>query len=193
MGHVNYGLMWSYGNSTGGPFSELFYAGGANSIRAFPVRSIGPGGFPGLGGNNQFSYMMQNGDLKLIMNLELRQRLFGNLYGAVFLDAGNVWNSEDWTITPDDMGDDRDDPEYQAIAAIWNALFADNRFRMKNFLDQVATGTGIGLRYDLDFLVIRADWGFGFHLPYPTGKSGYFNIPRFRDMHTFHLAIGYPF
>ena len=193
VGHVNYGLMWSYGNSTSGPFSELFYAGGANSIRAFPVRSIGPGGFPGLIDDNQFSYMMQNGDMKLILNLELRQRLFGNLYGAVFLDAGNVWNSEDWTIKPEDMGEDRDDPESQIIAFVWNSLFADNRFRMKDFLDQVALGTGIGLRYDLDFLVIRADWGFGLHLPYKTEKSGYFNIPRFRDMHTFHLAIGYPF
>ena len=193
VGHVNYGLMWSYGNSTGGPFSELFYAGGANSIRAFPVHSIGPGGFSGLIDDSQFSYMMQNGDMKLIMNLELRQRLFGNLYGAVFLDAGNVWNSEDWTIKSEDMGEDADDPDAQLFVGIWNALFSDNRFRMKNFLDQVAVGTGIGLRYDLDFLVIRADWGFGLHLPYMTSKSGYFNIPRFRDMHTFHLAIGYPF
>ena len=192
VGHLNYGLMWSYGNSTSGPFSEMFYAGGANSIRAFPVRSIGPGAFPGLGGNNQFSYLMQNGDVKLIMNLELRQRLFGNLYGAVFIDAGNVWNSEDWSIKTEGLDDDSNELA-QTFADNWNELFANNKFRLRNFLRQVATGTGVGLRYDLDFLVLRLDWGFGLHLPYDTGKSGYFNIRRFRDMHTLHLAIGYPF
>ncbi|MBR1414612.1 MAG: BamA/TamA family outer membrane protein [Prevotella sp.] len=192
VGHLNYGLMWSYGNSSSGPFSEMFYAGGANSIRAFPVRSIGPGAFPGMGGNNQFSYLMQNGDVKLVMNLELRQRLFGNLYGAVFLDAGNVWSSEDWSLSADDLGPEPDD-ETQSFVDGWNELFSNNKFRMRNLLRQVATGTGVGLRYDLDFLVLRLDWGFGLHLPYDTGKSGYFNIPRFKDMHTLHLAIGYPF
>ena len=191
VGHLNWGLLWSYGNSTGAPFSETFYAGGANSIRAFPVRSIGPGAFPGLGGN-QFSYIMQNGDTKLIMNLELRQRLFGNLYGAVFLDAGNVWNSEDWSLHEEDFDEPLDDSDREFVDA-WNTLFDGNKFRVKNFFRQVATGTGVGLRYDLDFLVLRVDWGFGLHLPYDTGHSGYFNIPRFKDMHTLHIAIGYPF
>ena len=195
VGHVNLGLMWNYGNSSSGPFSELFYAGGANSIRAFPVRSIGPGAFPGLGGNNQFSYLMQNGDAKLIMNLELRRRLFGNLYGAVFLDAGNVWNSEDWTISASDLEiEESEDPEFiREFTEAWNALWGNNKFRVRNFLKQIATGTGVGLRYDLDFLVLRLDWGFGLHLPYDTGHGGYFNISRFKDMHTLHLAIGYPF
>ena len=189
VGHVNFGLMWSYGNSSTGPFSEMFYVGGANSIRAFPVRSIGPGAFVGLGGNNQFSYLVQNGDTKLVLNLELRRRLFGNLYGAVFLDAGNVWNSEDWRLA----SSDDDDDDVRDIIALWNQLFSNTRFHMKNLFDQVATGTGIGLRYDLDFLVLRVDWGFGLHLPYATTKSGYFNIPSFKDMHTLHIAIGYPF
>ena len=191
VGHLNFGLMWSYGNSNSGPFSELFYAGGANSIRAFPVRSIGPGGFQGLGGNNQFSYLMQNGDTKLIMNLELRQRLFGSLYGAVFFDAGNVWSSEDWMIHDEDIYGDEED--LQEIASAWNAIFSNTKIRLKNFFKQMATGTGVGLRYDLDFLVLRLDWGFGLHLPYDTGHSGYFNIRKFKDMHTLHIAIGYPF
>ncbi len=192
VGHLNMGLMWSYGNSTSGPFTELFYAGGANSIRAFPVRSIGPGAFPGLGGNNQFSYLMQNGDVKIIMTLELRRRLFGNLYGAVFLDAGNVWNSEDWRFTEEERSNigPEDNDEY---IDKWNAVVVNNKLRMKNLLRQIATGTGVGLRYDLDFLVLRLDWGFGLHLPYDTGKSGYFNIRHFRNMHTLHIAIGYPF
>ena len=192
VGHLNLGLMWSYGNSDEGPFSEMFYVGGANSIRAFPARTIGPGGFEGIPDNRQFSYLMQNGDVKIVANLELRQRLFGSLYGAVFLDAGNVWNSKDWTINSDDFGEEPDEIMNEFINA-WNDIFANNKLRMHNFFRQIATGTGIGLRYDLDFLVLRVDWGFGLHLPYDTGHSGYFNIPHFRDMHTLHIAIGYPF
>ena len=192
--HANLGLMWSYGNSDSAPFSEMFYVGGANSIRAFPVRSIGPGAFPGIGFDRQFSYLMQNGDVKLVLNLELRRRLFGNLYGAVFLDAGNVWSSEDWSLSTDDFEDEDEDKEFvQDFVDSWNSLFDNNRFRLRNFLRQIATGTGVGLRYDLDFLVVRLDWGFGLHLPYDTGKSGYFNIRKFKDMHTLHIAIGYPF
>ncbi len=188
--HLNYGLMWSYGNSVSGPFSEMFYVGGANSIRAFPVRSIGPGSFEGFGNSRQFSYMLQNGDVKVVMNLEWRKRLSGNLYGAVFLDAGNVWNSEDWTIS---FNDDEVDGYERDFLDEWNKLFSGWKFRAKNFFKQLATGTGFGLRYDLDFLVLRVDWGFGLHLPYDTGHGGYFKIPRFKDMHTLHIAIGYPF
>ena len=193
VGHVNAGVMWSYGNSTSGPFSEMFYAGGANSIRAFPVRSIGPGAFPGLGGSNQFSYVLQNGDTKLVANLELRHRLFGNLHGALFLDAGNVWNSEDWRLPTDDLDDGEESDFLRDFADAWNSLFSNNRFRLRSFLKQVAVGTGVGLRYDLDFLILRVDWGLGLHLPYDTSHSGYFNIRHFSDMSTLHLAIGYPF
>lgn len=201
VGHLNVGSIWSYGNSSTAPFSENFYVGGANSIRAFPVRSIGPGSFmgfntgSGVGGGRQFAYLMQNGNVKLVMNLELRQQLFGNLYGAVFLDAGNVWNSEDWTVHPEDIEDVDEELEglKDAFVEIWNSIFSGNKLRARNFFKELATGTGVGLRYDLDFLVLRLDWGFGLHLPYDTGKSGYFNIRRFSDMHTLHIAIGYPF
>ena len=189
VGHLNAGIIYSYGNATEAPFSEKFYVGGANSIRAFTVRSIGPGAFQGLPGDRQFSYLMQNGDSKLVMNLELRRRLFGNLYGALFLDAGNVWSTEDWSLPIDE---DADDVTRDVISA-WNSYFSDMDLRLNRFFSQLATGTGIGLRYDLDFLVLRVDWGFGLHLPYDTGRSGYFNIPRFRDMHALHIAIGYPF
>jgi outer membrane translocation and assembly module TamA len=65
--------------------------------------------------------------------------------------------------------------------------------RFRHLSKELATGTGIGLRYDLSFLVLRVDGGFGLHVPYNTNKSGYFNIERFKDMHTLHIAIGYPF
>ena len=77
--------------------------------------------------------------------------------------------------------------------AVWNQTVSDMKFKPHKLFWQMATGTGLGLRYDLEFLVIRIDWGFGLHVPYPTRKSGYFNIERFKDMHALHLAIGYPF
>ena len=187
VGHVNAGVIYSYGNTLEPPFSEAFYVGGANSIRAFSVRSLGPGAFPGFQDNKQFSYMMHNGDIKLVMNLEYRRRLFGSLYGALFLDAGNVWSQKQKS----DLLIDDDDDE-QTVNAL-KALFDNTTLKASTFLKQIATGTGVGLRYDLDFLVVRVDWGFGLHVPYDTGKSGYFNIPRFKDMHSLHLAIGYPF
>ena len=192
VGHINAGYLHSYGNSSEAPFSEKFYVGGANSIRAFPVRSIGPGAFPGFtSSGNQFAYVMCNGNLKLVMNLEYRQRLVGNLYGALFLDVGNVWDSADWTLSEEDFEGD-DDINIDDIIE-WNEAVSKMSFKPRNLFRELATGTGIGLRYDLDFLIVRVDWGFGFHVPYDTGKSGYFNIPRFKDMHTLHLAVGYPF
>ena len=166
--HANAGIIYCFGNSSDAPFSEQFYVGGANSIRAFTVRSIGPGGFVPTGGK-QWSYLLQNGQIKFVFNLEYRRRLFGSLYGAAFLDAGNVWKYEDDTFVDETV------------------------FKPKNFFKQLATGTGLGLRYDLEFLVLRVDWGFGLHVPYNTSKTGYFNISRFKDMHSLHLAIGYPF
>lgn len=187
--HANVGVMVSYGNSDEAPFSEQFYVGGANSIRAFTVRSIGPGAFPGLTMGKQFEYATRYGDSRLQLNLEYRRKISGNLYGAVFLDAGNVWSSEDWTIDESEA----DNEEKLMVIKKWNELFSERSFKLSRFFHDLATGTGAGLRYDLDFLVVRMDWGFGLHLPYDTGKSGYFNIPRFKDMHSLHLAIGYPF
>jgi hypothetical protein len=85
------------------------------------------------------------------------------------------------------------DAQTQSSAREWNSLVSKTNFSLGKLADQLAMGTGLGLRYDLEFLIVRVDWGFGLHLPYQTEKSGYFNIPRFRDMHTLHLAIGYPF
>ena len=160
------GVIFSYGNALRAPYSEQFYVGGANSVRAFTVRSIGPGGFRAA--DSKYAYMDQTGDVKLEANVELRARLFGSLHGAVFLDAGNVWLT-------------RDDPNRPG-----------GKFNAKN-LGKLAVGTGAGLRYDLDFIVIRFDVGIGLHAPYATGRSGWYNIPRFKDGVGLHLAIGYPF
>ena len=189
VGHLNGGLIYAYGNSDAIPFSESFYAGGANSVRAFGVRRIGPGAFDGSRLTRQGAYLMQNGDIKLVANLEYRMRLFGNLNGAVFLDAGNVWNWSRFSIDTQGDGDD----DYELLAASFNEMFASSHFQPAKLLDQMALGTGLGLRYDLGFLVVRVDWGLALHCPYDTGRGGYFNVSRFRDGQTLHFAIGYPF
>lgn len=167
VGHVAAGVLYAYGNSLRGPYGEQFYVGGANSIRAFTIRSIGPGKY--VAPSTSYSYLDQTGDIKLEMNLEYRFNLFGSLYGALFLDAGNIWLME--------KDENRPDAE----------------FRFDTFWRQLATGTGVGLRYDLDFFVLRLDLGIGIHVPYDTGKSGYYNIPKFSDGLGIHFAIGYPF
>ena len=174
--HVNAGYAWIYGNSDALPNSELFYVGGANSIRAFSVRGIGPGSVESFG-NKAYDYLLRNGNVKFVCNLEYRRQLFGNLHGAVFIDAGNVWTTTNnsgengYLDTVSDLG----------------------RFRLKNFFREMAVGTGVGIRYDLDFLIIRLDWGIGLHVPYETGKSGFFNTDGFKKNQALHFAIGYPF
>ena len=175
VGHLNAGVIYAYGNSGKAPFSEMFYVGGANSIRAFTVRSIGPGNFKPME-EAGFSYLFQNGDVKLLGNLEYRTRLFNGLYGAIFLDGGNVWTMK----------------EHYGDAAT-DAAMDGSAFKFDRFYRQMALGTGIGLRYDLDFLVLRLDWGIGLHVPYDTGKSGFYNIRRFGDGQALHIAVGYPF
>ena len=183
--HVNAGVVWSYGNNEEAPYSEEFYVGGANTIRAFAVRDIGPGSFSDRGASGkqwkQMFYLMRNGDLKFVANLEYRMPLFGNMKGAVFLDAGNVWRLK----KPDD---------YDTIAPALKEWLDDMYFKPSRFLNDIALGTGIGLRYDMGFLVVRLDWGLAIHLPCNNGISRYFfNVERFRDLHTLHFAIGYPF
>ena len=160
------GVLYAYGNQTVAPYSEQFYIGGANSIRAFTVRSIGPGTFHP-NADNRYGYIDETGDVKLEANIEYRFPILGDLYGATFLDAGNVWKKDE--------------------------ARPGGELTMRNFAKSVALGTGVGLRYDLTFLVIRLDLGIALHAPYDTGKSGYYNIPKFKDGLGLHFAIGYPF
>lgn len=195
VGHVNAGILYSYGNSDDAPFSEMFYAGGANSIRAFPVRGVGPGAFSlaGLDISRQFAYALQNGDMKFVANLEYRPRLFGNLEGAIFLDIGNVWLRDANISSVSEMVEEGlTNKQAEAMSVFMHALMDPMLFSGSEFLNQLAIGTGVGLRYDLGFLVIRLDWGFALHRT-DLEDSGYFNIGRFRDANTLHFAVGYPF
>jgi outer membrane translocation and assembly module TamA len=157
-----------YGNSQVLPYSEQFVIGGANSIRAFTIRSIGPGRFRA-DADARYGYFDQTGEFKLEANAEYRFHLIGGLNGAVFVDAGNVWLL-------------RNDPRRPG-----------GRLDSHHFWREIALGTGVGLRLDITYLVIRADLGVAIHAPYDTGRSGYYNIPRFRQGLGLHLAIGYPF
>jgi outer membrane protein assembly factor BamA len=162
------GIIYSYGNSTVAPYNERFYVGGANSIRAFTIRSIGPGRFAP-DPNNPYAYIDQNGDLKLEGNAEYRFGLVGDLEAAFFLDAGNVWLL-------------RHDDTRPGGTFSWRHLFTD-----------VALGTGLGFRYNMDLLIFRFDVGYALHFPYDTSRRGYFNTPSLSDALGFHLALGYPF
>ena len=191
VGHINAGILWSYGNNDSPTFTEMFYAGGANSIRAFSARAVGPGRFSA---NNQLdkqmSYLMRNGEMRFVGNLEYRRPLFGNLHGAIFLDFGNIWNINDF-FTPEKP--DEKDKLGMAVYEQFSKWADEMMFKPSHFFNDLALGTGFGLRYDLGFLVVRLDWGLALHSPYDTGKSGYFNINKFKDAHTLNFAIGYPF
>lgn len=165
------GIGYAYGNSEVMPYSEQFYIGGANSIRAFQIRSIGPGSYHPEK-KTVTSYLDQTGDIKLEGNVGYRFKIAGRMNGAVFVDAGNVWL----------LRKEKERP---------GGVFRFNR----NLWKEIALGTGFGLRYDITYIVIRADLGIALHAPYDTGKSGYFNIRKytFNDGLVLNLAIGYPF
>ncbi|MGL4292317.1 MAG: BamA/TamA family outer membrane protein [Bacteroidales bacterium] len=162
------GVLKPYLNSEVAPYSEQFFIGGANSIRAFGVRSIGPGSFHPAP-NALYSYLDQTGNLKLEANIEYRFPLIRSLYGAVFVDAGNVW-----LLKKDDKR-------------------PGGEFTGKSFAKQIALGTGAGLRFDITYIVLRFDVGVPIHAPYDTGKKGYYNIKDVWKNLGYHLAIGYPF
>lgn len=165
---VAVGAAHAYGNSSQVPYAEQFYVGGANSIRAFTVRSIGPGSYKAPPGQPE-DYFDRTGTFKFEANVEYRFPLMGPLHGALFVDAGNVWLLKDDPMRP------------------------GGTLKAKTFLRDIALGTGFGLRFDISMLVIRADLGIGIHAPYNTGHGGYYNMTSFGKSLAFHLAIGYPF
>lgn len=162
------GAAHPYGNSEQIPYGDQFYIGGANSIRAFTVRSLGPGSYlPPYG--QRYGYYDQTGTFKLEWNLEYRFPIIGIVHGAVFLDTGNIWLLKN---DPDRPG---------------------GKLELRTFWKDIAVGTGVGIRVDINMFIIRGDLGIGIHAPYDTGKRGYYNMRSFGRSLAFHLAIGYPF
>ena len=167
------GFGYPYGNSRELPFVKQFFIGGNNSIRAFRTRSLGPGSFNGI---TQSTFVPdQSGDIKLELNTELRQKLFSIVHGAIFVDAGNIWL---YRNNPNKPG----------------AEFT------KDFLKELAVGTGLGLRFDVSILILRLDLAFPLRIPYlPEGDRWVIKKIAFGDRQwrkdnlIFNLAIGYPF
>ena len=161
-----------YGNSRQLPYVKQFFIGGNNSIRAFRARTIGPGTYPLLATNNQF-FPDQTGDMKLEINTEYRPHISGPLYGAFFIDAGNIWLANGDTSRP-------------------GAKFT------KNFLNELAIGTGVGIRFDITLFVIRFDVGIPLKEPWKE-NPWLLNHIRLgqrewrRENLLYNLAIGYPF
>lgn len=185
------------GNSTSAPLSEAFYVGGPNSLRASAPYGYGPGNFYSPKYNQSFFH---GGDIKLEANFELRFPIVWKLYGAVFVDAGNVWN---WHKASSLLGDD----EYASFVETMGLTeeLEDGIIENRNIAKQIALGTGAGLRLDIDGLVVRLDFGVGIHAPYQTFKynkngtpdftrpiTSYYNIPALDGLRL-NFSIGYPF
>ena len=166
--HIGMGVAYPYGNSQVLPFEKRYFSGGPNSVRGWSVRSLGPGSYKGTEGN--MNYINHSGDIKLDVNLEYRTHLFWKFNGAAFIDAGNIWNIRDY--------------EGQE----------EGTFRFNRFYKQLAVAYGLGLRFDLDYLIIRFDGGMKAVNPMRTGKDKYpFLRPNFSRDFAFHFAVGYPF
>ncbi len=162
------GVGLPYGNSQVLPFEEQYFCGGANDIRAWVVRALGPGSYV----IPDSPFINQTADMKLVANAEFRFRLFWILEGALFLDAGNIW-----TVRQDD-----DRP--------------GSRFRISTFTDEIAVGTGFGLRFDLKFLLLRTDLGLKLRDPQYSEGSKWIPLNRpfnARDDVSIVIGIGYPF
>ncbi|WP_343333941.1 BamA/TamA family outer membrane protein [Draconibacterium aestuarii] len=167
VGRAFAGVGIPYGNSRFLPFEKQYFSGGANGIRAWQVRSLGPGTYSA----GEGSYPNQSSDIKLEANLEYRFGLIGSLEGALFLDAGNIWAIN--------KNDNRE-----------GALF-----RFNKFYKQFAIGTGAGLRFDLNYFILRVD--LGMKLRDPANEEGHKWIIGDRSLtandFVFSFAIGYPF
>ena len=187
------------GNSNAAPLSEGFYAGGPNNFRGASPYAYGPGNFYSDKYNQNFFHA---GDVKLEANFELRFPIVWKLYGAAFLDAGNVWN---W-YSADKLFKEAGYTDYVDQLQLHGELY-DGIIDNPELLKQIALGTGAGLRVDLDGLVIRLDVGVAIHEPYQTYRynketwqpdktqpiTTYFNIPSAVDAIRVNFGIGYPF
>ena len=161
------GVGFPYGNSTALPFEKQYFAGGANSIRAWNVRDVGPGTYQG---QSLTSIPNQTADIKFEANVEYRFDMFWVLEGALFLDAGNIWS-----MNPDG----RD-----------GALF-----QKEDFYKELAVGTGFGARFDFSYLIFRLDVGLKLRDPSLNIQQRWIPMDRSfnSDDITFNIAIGYPF
>jgi outer membrane protein assembly factor BamA len=167
--HADLGVAWPYGNSTILPFEKRYFAGGANSVRGWSVRGLGPGRFRGTDG--RIDFINQTGDMKLYLSMEYRTFLFWKFNGAAFVDAGNIWTLRNY---PDQPG---------------------GQFRLNHFYEQLAVAYGLGLRLNFDYFILRFDFAMKAINPSYSNNHEHYAIlhPRFGRDFQFHFAVGLPF
>ncbi|MDE6159966.1 MAG: BamA/TamA family outer membrane protein [Bacteroidaceae bacterium] len=167
--HFGLGVAFPYGNATILPYEKRYFSGGANSVRGWSVRGLGPGRFRGRDG--RIDFINQTGDIKLDMNLEYRTHLFWLIDGAVFVDAGNIWTARDYEAQP------------------------GGQFRFKSFWKEIAVAYGLGVRLNFNYFILRLDGGMKAVNPSYTDSFHHFPIihPRFKRDFALHFAVGLPF
>lgn len=167
--HGGLGIAIPYGNSTVLPFEKRYFSGGANSVRGWSVRELGPGKFKGVDG--RIDFINQTGDMKLDLNAEYRTHLFWKLDAAAFIDAGNIWTLRDYADQP------------------------GGQFSFKSFYNQIAVAYGLGLRLNFDYFILRFDGGMKAINPAYTSTEEHYALwhPNLKRDFTFHFAVGLPF
>ncbi len=165
--HVGAGVAIPYGNSDVLPFEKRFYSGGANSVRGWGVRTLGPGSY---NSNNSLSnFIYQCGDIRFDVNLEYRAKLFWVVELGLFIDAGNIWTIKDYEDQPGGV------------------------FKFNKFYEQIACSYGAGIRLDFKYFLVRVDMGMKAHNPASGQEHWPLLHPRFKRDSEFHFSVGYPF
>ena len=165
--HVGAGAAVPYGNSSVVPFEKRFYAGGANSVRGWGVRTLGPGSYYATNSVNSFIY--QCGDVRFDMNLEYRAKLFWVIELGAFIDAGNIWTIKDYEDQPGGV------------------------FKFNKFYEQIALGYGLGIRLDFTYFLLRLDFGMKAHNPASHQEHWPLFHPQWKRDSAVHFSVGYPF
>ena len=168
--HAGLGIAYPYGNSDVLPFEKRYFSGGANSVRGWSVRSLGPGRYKDHDGN--INFITQTGDMKLDLNLEYRTHLFWKFGGALFIDAGNIWTLRDYPEQP------------------------GGQFKFSHVLSDIAVSYGLGLRLNFDYFVLRFDLGMKAVNPaFESEQEQHYPLihPRLSRDLAFHFAVGLPF
>ena len=168
--HIGLGIAYPYGNSDVLPFEKRYFSGGANSVRGWSVRSLGPGRYKDKDGN--INFITQTGDMKLDLNLEYRTHLFWKFGGALFVDAGNIWTLREYDEQP------------------------GGQFKFNSLLKDLAVSYGMGIRLNFDYFIVRFDLGMKAINPaYESDDEEHYPIvhPRFSRDLAFHFAVGLPF
>lgn len=166
--HFGLGIAYPYGNSRILPFEKRYFAGGANGMRGWAVRTLGPGSYRN--GNRSIDFINQSGDIKLDLSIEYRSHLFMMVHSAVFIDAGNIWTIRSYDEQP------------------------GGQFKINEFYKDIAFSYGLGLRLEFDLFVFRLDAAMKAINPAYSGMDKFPIInPNFGRDFALHFAIGYPF